>query len=152
MFLLDTDALSISGAESGYLGPEVDIWRSWVHGNSDKLFLSSVTIMEIRYGIEKAKAKGATAKAARLGLWLVAFQANYGFRILPVSVAIADKAGEILCKTIHSGFSPGTEDAIIAATSIVHGFRLLSRNGRHMKLLGADWIDPLGPLPVSALQ
>ena len=149
MFLLDTDALSISGPQSGYSGPEVDIWRSWVHWNSQRLFLSSVTIMEIRFGIEKAKAQGATAKAARLGLWFVAFQANYGSRILPVTAAIADKAGDILCKAIHGGISPGTEDAIIAATSMVHGFQLLSRNGRHMKPLGADWFDPLGPLPLA---
>jgi predicted nucleic acid-binding protein len=46
-----------------------------------------------------------------------------------------------------SGHRPGAEDALIAASAAIGGMRLVSRNLRHMKALGADCLDPLGALP-----
>ncbi|WP_170145971.1 PIN domain-containing protein [Rhodoplanes elegans] len=145
MYVLDTDVLSLTSPTSAVATKDVEAWRHWVIRNHDHLYFSVVTVMEVRFGIAKCIAKGATAKAGKLQRWLTATETIYGSRIIPVSVEIARKAGELLYAAVGAGTAPSSEDAIVAATASVNGFQLLSRNGRHMAALGVDWLDPIGP-------
>ena len=103
--------------------------------------------MEVRFGIEKTLAKGATKKAARLRLWLAAAETVHRGHILPVTIEIAHRAGELLYRAVAVGMAPSAEDAIIAATASVNGFTVLSRNVRDMKALYANWSNPLEVIP-----
>jgi len=147
VYLLDTDALSLTNEATGPLSEAVGAWRAWVREHNDELYLSVVTLMEVRFGIEKCRARGATKKAASLQRWLVATETIHRARVLPVSAEIAHKAGELLWRAVGSGAAPSAEDALIAATAAVRGFLVLSRNGKHMRALGANWVDPLDCLP-----
>jgi PIN domain nuclease of toxin-antitoxin system len=73
-----------------------DAWRLWVERNENGLYLSAVTIFEVRFGIEKCLAKGATKQAERLQRWLTAAETTHRARIIPVTIEIAHKAGELL--------------------------------------------------------
>lgn len=147
MYLLDTDVLSITNPTSGFDAPEAEAWRQWVLDNEDGLYFSVVTIMEVRYGIDKSHSKGATKKAAQLRRWLTSAETLYRNRIIPVSIEIAHKAGEILYAAVTAGMMPSSEDAIIAATAEVKGFAVLSRNAKDMQALKANWLNPLHTLP-----
>lgn len=143
MVLLDTDVLSLTSPASRLDDVEVRKWRDWVHENGHSLHFSVVTIMEVRFGVERLASRGATRKADDLRKWLAVTETMHAARLLPVTVDIAHKAGELLHVAAASGVTPSTEDALIAATAHCHGFRLLSRNLRHMSAFGVDVADPL---------
>ena len=103
--------------------------------------------MEVRFGIKKSLAKGATKKAARLRLSLAAAETVHRGHILPVTIEFAHRAGELLYRAVAAGMAPSAEDAIIAATASVNGFTVLSRNVRDMKALYANWSNPLEVIP-----
>jgi hypothetical protein len=147
VYVLDTDVLSLTNATAGVRTAEIEGWRRWVNDNHHGLFLSVITLMEIQYGIEKCRAKGATNKAERLKKWLAAAEPLHHGRILPVSIEIARRAGELLSHAVASGAAPSSEDAIIAATAEVSGFTVLSRNAKDMQALTAAWLNPLETPP-----
>jgi len=147
MYVLDTDVFSITSPTSGFSSTEVDAWRLWVRRNENGLYFSVATLMEVRFGIEKCLAKGATKKAERLRRWLTAAETAHRGRIIPVTIEIAHKAGELLHGAFAAGMMPSSEDAIVAATACVKGYQVLSRNARHMRALQADWCDPLESIP-----
>lgn len=147
MYVIDTDALSLTNAATGYFAPDVDAWRIWARANTDDLYLSVMTIMEVRYGIEKLRAKGATKKAGDLTRWLASAETIYRGRTISVSIEIAHRAGELLHSAVASGMAPSSEDAIIAATADVRGFAVLSRNAKDMQALKVAWINPLTTIP-----
>ena len=147
MFVVDTDVLSLTSPASKLDTEAVARWREWVRKNRQDIFLSSITIMEVRFGIEKLRARGAEARAAALRQWLLAAETVHAHRIVPVSAEIAHAAGALLHRAFRNGGKPSSEDALIAATADRLGFRLLSRNAKHMRLFGVDFTDPLSNLP-----
>jgi predicted nucleic acid-binding protein len=150
MYVLDTDVFSLTSPTSGFVAPEAEAWRRWVRRNEGALYFSVATIMEVRFGIEKSMAKGATKKAARLRLWLNVAETVHRNRIIPVTIEIAHRAGELLYRAVAAGMASSPEDAIIAATADVNGFTVLSRNAGDMKALYANWSNPLKAIPPDA--
>ena len=147
MFVVDTDVLSLTSPASKLDTEAVARWREWVRRNRQDIFLSSITIMEVRFGIENLRARGAEARAMALRQWLLAAETVHAHRVVPVSTEIAHAAGALLHRAFRNGGKPESEDALIAATAASLGFRLLSRNAKHMGLFGVDFIDPLSNLP-----
>ena len=147
MYGLDTDVFSATNPTSRFVGEQVEAWRGWVRRNERVLDFSVATIMEVRFGIEKSLASGATNKARRLKQWLIAAETVHRDRIIPVTIEIAHKAGELLHRAVAAGMMPSSEDAIIAATASVNGFTVLSRNAKDMKALTAAWLNPLDTVP-----
>lgn len=111
--------------------------------NVDLLHLSVVSLMEVRFGVELLRSRGATRQTAELEEWLLIVETIYGDRLTGVSAAVAQRAGVMLARAAAAGFATGAEDALIAATSDVHGLRLISRNTRDMLALGVACVDPL---------
>lgn len=147
MYILDTDVFSITSPTNGFSAEEAEAWRAWVRKNESGLYFSVATIMEVRFGIEKLIARGATKKADNLRKWLAAAETVHQHRIVPISIEIAHKAGEMLYDAVASGFTHSTEDAFIAATAAVKGYQVLSRNEDDMKALKANYVNPIKMLP-----
>lgn len=143
MYLLDTDALFFTSPQSKLSGEEVTAWRLWVRMHQSRIFLSAVTIMEVRYGLERLKARGATSKSAALAKWLLITETIYRGRIVWVSPEIAHRAGEMLAQAEKAGLTPGAEDALIAASAAVSRYLLVARNERHMRAFDIEWENPL---------
>jgi len=143
MYVLDTDVLSLTNTASGFNDAEVEAWRKWVGDHQQCLYLSVITLMEVRYGVEKVRAKGATNNAEQLAKWLASAETAHRGRLLPVTIEIARKAGEPSYRAVAAGMAPSSEDAIIAATADVKGSTVLSRNAKDMAALGANWRNSL---------
>lgn len=103
---------------------------------ADDLFLSVLVVGEIRNGVEKLRRRDGAAAAALEG-WLEGLVASHGDRILPVDRRVAEEWGRLASRR-----SLPAVDALMAATAIVHGLTLVTRNVRDVSGTGAAVLDP----------
>ena len=144
MYLVDTDVISAGAPSKRRTSAALILWMD---RNSDRLFLSTITIAEIADGIAKARREGARRKAAALAGWLEAVLHLYGNHVLPFDVAAARMAGTLSDRARSKGQSPGFPDLAIAATAATRQLTVLTGNLRHFTPLGVDAHNPLGSLP-----
>ena len=121
-FLLDTNVIS----EPMKARPNAGVLAWLAEVDEDTVFLSVVTVTELRYGIERL----ATGKRRdRLDDWLRKdLGSRFEGRILPVDVGIADACGRLVARSESLGRPIEPRDAFIAATAEVHGLTLVTRN------------------------
>ncbi len=126
-FLLDTNVVS----ESTKPRPNVGLmtWLDNVDENS--VFLSVITLTELRYGVERL-ARGRRRK--QLDRWLEhELPQRFEGRILPVDALIADACGRLVARTESLGRPIEARAAFIAATAQVHRLTLVTRNASHFE-------------------
>jgi toxin FitB len=129
-FLLDTNV--VSEARRG--SREALNWL--VPVPSERLFLSVITVGEIERGVLKLAKKDADG-GKRLAEWLAIIRSDFESRLLPVTEEIALEWGRMsLCRSI------GVADTLIAATALVHGMTLVTRNVRYFADTGVTLINP----------
>ena len=133
-FLLDTSVLSEYTKPKPH--PGLHAWLGGVDPSS--LSLSTITVFEIRVGIELMP----NGKRKRLlALWLeVDVPEAYGGRILPVDNEVADRAGRLVAAARSKGWNDLEMDALIAATALVHGMKVVTLNRKHFERLGVELV------------
>lgn len=121
-FLLDTNVLSEPMKQRPNTG--VLAWLS--QANEDQVFVSVVSITELRYGVERL---AIGKRRERLDGWLRKdLILRFGGRILSVDLRIADACGGLMARSESMGRPIEARDAFIAATAEVHGLTLVTRN------------------------
>jgi toxin FitB len=143
-YLVDTDVISAGAPGRGSAALDL---ADWMDLNSDRLFLSTVTIAEIEDGIAKAHRQEARRKAAQLAGWLETLLHLYEDRVLPFDVAAARIAGRLSDQARARGVAPGFPDLAIAATAVAHRLSVLTRNIRHFAPLEVSVHNPFESLP-----
>ena len=143
MYLLDTNILSASAPTRR--DADAEALAAWMRAQSDRLYLSAITVAEIEVGIARAVRIGASAKAPALRRWLAAIEHFYASRILAFGIDEARQAGVILDRA--RAHDPGFEDIAIAATAAAHGLTVLTANERHFAPLGVPYVNPMKDLP-----
>ena len=135
-FLLDTNVLS----EPMKARPNAGVLSWLAQVDEDSVFLSVVTITELRYGIERL----ATGKRRdRLEGWLRKdLTSRFGERILPVDLEIADACGRLVARSETVGRPIEARDAFIAATAEVRGLTLVTRNASDFEATVKDIVTP----------
>ena len=133
MFLLDTNVVSELRKGAKANRGVVD----WIAGVDDNdLFLSVLVAGELRQGVERIRLRDAPA-AASLDRWCGALIDGYADRLLPVDSRIADLWGRL---NVPDPIS--TIDGLLAATAIVHGLTLVTRNVRDVARTGVAVHNP----------
>jgi predicted nucleic acid-binding protein len=140
MFLLDTNVVSeLRKGGTGRAHPSVVAWAGSV--DAATLFLSVVTILEIERGVLLAErrdvAQGATLRAWFERQVLPAFEG----RILPIDATVARR-----CAALHVPDPKSDRDALIAATALVHGLSVATRNTADFVATGVGLVDPFALL------
>ena len=132
-FLLDTNVIS----ELAKTRPnsKVIAWLGSVP--STDLFLSVITLGEIRKGIENKRA-ASPGDATRLEAWLTTLVLHYRSRVLPFDQDSADQWGRIMA--LHP--TVPVEDSQLAATALQHRLTFATRNVRHIAKTGVAFVDP----------
>lgn len=151
-YLIDTNVLSAFAPGKAGASPET---VAWFEAQTERLFLSAVSVIEIAAGIAKLHRSGAARRAADLTAWFDRLLGLYGGKVLAVDVAVARRAGAIADRAKASGHDPGLADIAIAATAEIHRLAVLTRNRRHFEPLGVIMFDPFNgalPEPRSALS
>ncbi len=133
MYLLDTNIIS----ETIKQAPNKKLieWLSSV--DSQKLYLSVLTLGEIRKGVEKLVES--TAKKQKITQWLELdlVELFYG-RIINIDAIISDKWGYISFLKNRPAI-----DGLIAASAIVHNYKLVTRNVKDFEgIPGLELINP----------
>jgi predicted nucleic acid-binding protein len=132
-YLLDTNILS-EVRKGARAHAAVATWFDSVA--ADRLFLSVVTLGEVRRGIEIV-ARTDRAQAAALERWRGRVVASWADRILPVTEAVAEEWGRIQARRSVSAI-----DALLAATAAAHGLTIVTRNVRDFAGTGVTLLDP----------
>jgi len=120
MMLLDTNVLS-ELRKASRCDPAVAAWQ--LDQGIERQFVSVISLLELKLGIELEARKNAEF-AACLTLWYegrvkTAFQG----RILPVDLRIAET-----CARLQAVRTRPYRDSLLAATALVHGFTIVTRN------------------------
>ncbi|MGO9209115.1 MAG: type II toxin-antitoxin system VapC family toxin [Terriglobales bacterium] len=121
-FLLDTNV--VSEWMKPHPNPGVVAWLADV--DEDRVFLSVITLTELRYGIERMP-PGHRRK--RLDQWLEEeMPLRFEGRILAIDPAVADACGKVVARSEGVGRRMEAMDAFLAATAEVHRLTLVTRN------------------------
>lgn len=132
-YLLDTNVVS----ELARSKPEVAVTRWLKEIPADELFLSVITLGELRRGVERLPAG---ARRERLRRWLEQdLRAWLGPQLLPIDANVADRWGRLLAAAVHT---PPAIDALLAATALAHDLRLVTRNERDFDFVGLEVVNP----------
>lgn len=132
-YLLDTNVVSElrrgSGANAGV--------AEWFDGQSAReLYLSVVTIGEVRQGIEQIRSRDGR-QAVALDKWLTGLIQFYEDRLLYVDGDVAEEWGRL-----RSRRSTPVIDGLLAATARVHDLTLITRNVRDFRGLDVPVVNP----------
>ena len=144
MYLVDTDVISAGSPSKGRVSEAL---ITWMDRNSERLFISAITVAEIEAGIAKDRREGAGRKASRLTAWLDTLLHLYGSRVLPIDVPAARIAGVLSDRVGRQGHATGFPDLAIAATAAAHRLTLLTGNTKHFVHLGVPMHNPFESLP-----
>jgi toxin FitB len=130
-FLLDTNAVS----EWVKPWPNPGLIRWMESADEDRVFLSVITLAELRYGVERMPAG---ARRSRLEQWLCdELPLRFEDRILSVDNHIAEAWGRTVSRSEALGRPMGAMDAFLSATAEVHRLTLVTRNISHFPMLKA---------------
>ena len=138
-FLLDTNVIS------EWVKPQPDrnvvSWLAEV--DEDRVFVSVISLAEIRHGIELMPAG---LRRRRLTQWLVQeLPLRFEDRVLAIAPMVADSWGVVMARSQKAGLTLGAMDAFVAATAGTHGLTLVTRNVKDFRHTGVSLIDPWQP-------
>lgn len=136
MLLLDTNVISeLRKAASSKADKNVVEWA--IKQSVGSLFISAISILEIEMSILQ-KERNDPAQAAVLRTWLNSHVLKaFSDRILPLDTSVA-----IQCAKLHVPNPKSERDAMIGATSKVHGMTLVTRNVKDFKHMDLDIFNP----------
>jgi hypothetical protein len=136
MFLVDTDVIS-----EARKGDKANAGVREFFGNASRdnisLFLSVITIGELRQGVENIRHRGDSAQAARLERWLDRLTVDYADSILPFDQDMAQIWGRL-----RAPHPENPLDKQIAATALIHDLTVVTRNIDHYEPTGVKIQNP----------
>jgi len=135
-FLLDTNIVS----ELIKSHPDAKV-VGWIEETGEALlFLSVLTLGEIRIGIERLNLG---RRRGRLESWLkLDLRARFRNRILPIDDRVAERWGALSAAAAANGKPVPVIDGLLAATAMHHDLILVTRNTPHPAGTGVPTLNP----------
>lgn len=131
-FLLDTNLVS----ETRKRAPDANVMAWFERVDQKDLYVSVLTLGELTKGIARRRRSDPRA-AASLGHWLRGIATLFAERVIPIDAPIATAWGEL------NAVRPlPVIDSLLAATALVHGLTLATRNVKDVQATGARWVNP----------
>lgn len=136
MFLLDTNVISeLRKAGDGKADSKVIAWLS--RQNASQLYVSAITLMELELGTLLVGRRD-PVQGAMLRSWMDNHVLpEFSERTLPVDSAVA-----LRCARLHVPDPRPDRDAYIAATALVHGMTVVTRNVADFEPAGVGVLNP----------
>lgn len=136
MFVLDTNVVSeLRKVRSGKANAQVARWADSVDAAS--LYLSAVTVLELETGVLQMERRD-PPQGAMFRTWLdTLVLPEFEGRILVVDTEVARQ-----CARLHVPDRRLERDALIAATALVHGMTVVTRNMSDFERTGVALLDP----------
>ncbi len=136
MFLLDTNVVSeLRKAGSAKADAQVMAWAQGVDAAS--LYLSAITLLELELGVLQIERRDA-AQGTMLRAWLDGqVMPAFDGRILAIDAVVAKR-----CARLHVPDPRSERDALIAATALIHGMTVVTRNTGDFEATGVVLLNP----------
>lgn len=131
-YLLDTNVLAEIRKPRPH--PAVAAW--YEEAGDDELFLSVLVVGEIQQGVARLRRKD-PRQAAVYEAWLGKLRREFADRVLPVTQDVALEWGRL-----SAGNPPPVIDGLIAATALVHGLTVVTRNVADFEPTGVPLLNP----------
>ena len=131
-YLVDANVLS----EATKPSPELKILE-WLRANEAELAVDPIILGEIRFGIDRMP-PGRRRK--RFERWFAEGVVN--LVCLPIEAATGIRWAQLLARLRASGRAMPFKDSLIAATALVHGLTVATRNVRDFQKAGLKVFDP----------
>jgi toxin FitB len=137
-FLLDTSLVS----EMVKPAPHPGVLRWLAECDEDSLFLSALTVGELEKGIAKLED---SRRRSRLANWVRKdLVARFGGRLLSVDLAVAVRWGALVGESERRGQPLPVIDSLIAATCLVYGLTVATRNQGDFRRCEVQCFNPWG--------
>jgi predicted nucleic acid-binding protein len=136
MYLLDTNLVSeLRKIRSGKADRNVAIWADSVDAN--ELYISAITVQELEIGVLLVERRDPT-QGALLRTWLDGHVLPaFANRVLSVDLVVALRSAQL-----HVPDPRPARDCLIAATALVHGMTVVSRNTADFASTGVATLNP----------
>jgi hypothetical protein len=136
MYLLDTNVISeFRKASAGKADRQVAAWANSV--STESMFLSAVCILEMEMGALLMERRD-PRQGAVLRSWLEdRVLPAFAGRVLPVDTSVA-----LRCATLHVPNPRSYRDSLIAATAMIHGMTVVTRNTSDFEPTGVALLNP----------
>lgn len=120
--------------------PNTGVIRWLAEVDEDRVYLSVMTLAELRYGIERLNSG---ARKTRLESWLrEELPLRFESRVLIVEASVADSWGRVVNGCSAAGRPIGVMDAFFAASAEVNGLTLVTRNVSDFAASGISLFNP----------
>jgi len=136
MYLLDTNV--ISEIRKGRKANEgVRKFLAGLVSSHTKLFLSVITLGELRCGVERIRQRGDLRQGDRLELWLQSVLDDFHNHVLDFDAEAAQLWG-----VLQAAGPQNAVDKQIAATALLYGLTVVTRNDGDFKETGVEVLNP----------
>lgn len=136
MYLLDTNVLSeLHKAIRGRGDPRVTAWLA--HAGLVTCYMSAISLMELEIGVLRMERRD-VMQGKRLRDWLeTRVVPEFADRVIPVEEIVARR-----CAGLHVPDPRPERDALIAATALVHGMTVVTRNTADFESTDVALLNP----------
>ena len=136
MYLIDTDVVSESRKlEKANIG--VRAFFQNASRDNTPLYVSAITIGELRQGVESIRHRGDEPQAAQLERWLNRVTSDYAGSILSFDEETAQVWGRL-----RAPHPENPLDKQIAATALIYDLTVVTRNNAHYQPTGVKLLNP----------
>jgi predicted nucleic acid-binding protein len=136
MYLVDTNVISEARKKSK-ANTGVRAFFKQAIEDETRIFISVVTVGELRRGVESIRYRGDVRQANQLEKWLEVLMAEYQDHILDINQDIAQLWGRLR--------APHPENALdkqIAATALIYELTVVTRNHKDFVKTGVRVLNP----------
>lgn len=136
MFLIDTNVISESRKiRTGRASPEVVAWLKATDPSTT--FMSAMSLFELELGVVRVERRD-PAQGEALRHWLDhVVKPGFAGRVLAMDSAVA-----MACAALHMPDPVSERDGWIAATALVHGLTMVTRNVADFEATGVPLLNP----------
>jgi predicted nucleic acid-binding protein len=146
MYILDTNVISeLRKAKKAH--PNVKKWAE--HLPSASLYISVISVLELEIGILLIGRRDEDRRDKEQGAILRAWMdrhvlPTFSGRILAIDTAVAQRCATLHIPALHVTNPRSDRDALIAATALVHGLTVATRNVADFEQTGVAVVNPWG--------